>query len=138
MATLIHKRRVALADTDAAGLLYFVSQLQYVHEAYELLLAKLGLPVQQIIAQESFLLPLVHLESDYHARLEVDDLIEVHTAVEKIGNSSFILTHQLLKDGSELVGSARTVHVALDKKKREKMALPDKLRIGLEHLQQAT
>lgn len=131
MATLIHKRRVALADTDSAGLLYFVSQLQYAHEAYELLLAEIGLPVQQIVAQESFLLPLVHLESDYLARLEVDDQIEIRTSVANLGNTSFALSHQLFK-GKQLVGKASTVHVALDKENRAKMPLPAKLRQGLE------
>ncbi|MFH2054494.1 MAG: thioesterase family protein [bacterium] len=137
MAILIHKRRVALADTDAAGLLYFVSQLQYAHEAYELLMVEIGLPLRQIIASESFLLPLVHLESDYLARLEVGDEIEVRTAVEKIGETSFVLSHQLFKADS-LVGEAETVHVALDKRSRGKVSLPDRLRQGLENFRETS
>ena len=137
MAILIHKRRVALADTDSAGLLYFASQLQYAHEAYEKLLAEIDLPVQQIIERETFLIPLVHLESDYLARLQVDDELEIRTEIEKIGNTSFVLMHQLFKAGS-LVGKVETVHVALDKQSREKTPLPDKLRQGLEQFRDAS
>jgi len=137
MALLIHKRRVALADTDSAGLLYFANQLQYAHEAYELLMAEIGMPLQEIIASESFLLPLVHVESDYLAPLQVDDHIEVRTQIEKIGHTSFILAHEMVKKNGKIVGRARTVHVATDRESSEKTPLPDRLRDGLEKFRAA-
>jgi 1,4-dihydroxy-2-naphthoyl-CoA hydrolase len=136
MATIVHHIRIALGHTDAAGLLYFVNQLQYVHEAYEALLAEIGFPARQVVERESFLIPLVHLESDYQEILHIGDRIRVITAIERIGNTSFILSHQLVNSDDRVVGTARTVHVTMNRTSRQKISLPDNFRKALEEFQQ--
>ncbi|MCK4858087.1 MAG: acyl-CoA thioesterase [candidate division Zixibacteria bacterium] len=131
MTQISQKIIIKLRDTDAAGLLFFANQLVYAHDLYELFLERIGFPLPQVIRQEPFLLPIVHVESDYLAKLEVGEQVEIILTVAKISDSSFTLAYQLFNSAGELAGEAKTVHVAVDKKRGQKIKLPDKLRNAL-------
>ncbi|MFZ9683665.1 MAG: 1,4-dihydroxy-2-naphthoyl-CoA hydrolase, partial [Cephaloticoccus sp.] len=45
----IYERTIRLAETDAAGIVYFANYLGLCHEAYEAALAAAGLPVQSFL-----------------------------------------------------------------------------------------
>jgi 1,4-dihydroxy-2-naphthoyl-CoA hydrolase len=126
--------QVRMHDTDMAGRLYFPRQFRFVHDALEDMLDKEGLGFDRLFHQkESFVIVIVHAEADYYSLLRVGDRLEVHVSVEKIGNSSFTMDYQIFKiDQLQLVGSAKTVHVALDMKSQEKITIPPKLRVVLE------
>ncbi len=131
MTQISQKIIIKLRDTDAAGLLFFANQLVYAHDLYELFLERIGFPLPQVIRQEPFLLPIVHVESDYLAKLEVGEQVEIILTVAKISDSSFTLAYQLFNSAGESAGKAKTVHVAVDKKRGQKIKLPDKLRNAL-------
>ncbi|MCK5082702.1 MAG: hypothetical protein KAR31_07325, partial [Candidatus Omnitrophica bacterium] len=50
------------------------------------------------------------------------------------GKTSFTLAYKLLDATLTIVGTARTVHVSIDKKTRKKISLPDDLRLKMEEL----
>lgn len=124
-------------DADAAGILFFANQFLYIHDAYEELLQQIGLPIASILRDESFILPIVHAESQYLKPLVVGDEITVAVQVAKIGETSFILEYELLGIDNTLVGKAKTVHVAVSKRMQAKIALPEKLQRALQSLQSA-
>jgi len=122
---------VKLHDTDAAGLLFFTNQFKMAHDAYEGFMEQIGFGFARIFQVEDFLLPIVHAEADYKARLQVGDRLTIQLTVEKIGDSSFVLLCDLSDAGGKSVGIVRTVHVCTDKGSGKKRSLPDKLRRGL-------
>ena len=122
---------IQLHETDAAGLLFFSNQFKIMHDAYELLLEELGFSFAELIRNKSFFLPIVHAEADYKRPLFVGDRIVVEVSVEHIGTTSFIFSYNLWSDKKELVGTGRTVHVTMDKKKKEKIPLPEDLRSAI-------
>jgi len=122
---------VGLSDTDAAGLIFFTNQFHYAHAAYEQFLEHIDLPMKQIIDSEDFLIPIIHAESDYHQKLEVGDRFDLELTVDKVGESSFTLFYILTNPDGNLVGTAKTIHVTIDKNTKNKIALPDQLRKGL-------
>ena len=137
MATLKKKLMVRLHDTDAAGILFFANQFVFVHDAYEKLLQLIGLPIASVLHSEQFILPIVHAESQYLKPLTVGDEITIAAQVAKIGETSFVLEYELFGADGELVGKARTVHVAVGKKTQGKIALPEKLQRALKAFQSA-
>lgn len=137
MAVLKRKRIVRLHDTDAAGLLFFAQQFFYVHDIYEDLLRAIGLPMENIIAEADYFLPIVHAESQYHQSLSVGHELEVSVTVEKLGTTSYTLGYLFENALGEIVGRARTVHVSIERNSREKIPLPQGLRSRLEAFQQA-
>jgi len=137
MAILKKKLTVRLHDTDAAGILFYASQFLYVHDAYEELLRLIGLPIASMLRDEPFILPIVHAEAQYMKPLTVGDEITVALQVGKIGETSFVLEYELFDINGQLVGKARTVHVAVSKQTQNKIVLPEKLQRALKTFQSA-
>lgn len=129
-----YKTVIKLHDTDAAGLLFFSHQFEIIHDAYESLLEKIGFGFATLIRQKSYFLPIVHAQSDYKAPLFVGDRISVSVHVDDIGTTSFSFYYELRNARQQLVGTARTVHVTIDKKKKKKIPLPPDMRRAIERI----
>ena len=130
-----YQTKIKLHDTDAAGLLFFSHQFEIIHDAYEALLEDIGFSFADLIRNQDFFLPIVHAESDYDKPLFVGDLIEVQVSVDSIGKHSFTFAYKLLKANGEIVGTAKTVHVTMDKASQKKIPLPPLMREKIEALQ---
>lgn len=131
--TFIHSTQIRMSDTDAAGVLYFAHQLRLAHEAYEAFLDSAGLPIRGLLAGDCHL-PIVHAEADFTAPLRVGDRVEIDVSVDSIGETSYKILYRFRKDKEVAVGSAQTVHVAVDAKTGRKRKLPDDLRAALKKL----
>lgn len=123
----IAKNKVRMHDTDMAGILYFPRQFRFAHDALEDFVESEGLKFDHVFHTENFVFVIVHAEADYFANLKVGDDIEVHVSIEHIGNTSFSIFYHIYRAKS-LVGTAKTVHVSLDAKSRQKIVIPEKLR----------
>jgi 1,4-dihydroxy-2-naphthoyl-CoA hydrolase len=130
----IYKTQIRLHDTDAAGLLFFANQLVLVHDAYEKLLQKLGFSFEAMLKKRNYFLPIVHIESDYKAPLFVGDEITISVVVENIGTSSFTFIYEIRNKKRLLVGTAKTVHVTINKATKKKTNLPKDFRAALEKI----
>ena len=126
-----YKTQIRLHDTDAAGILFFAHQFAIVHDAYEQLLEKLGFSFPTMLKKRSYFLPIVHAESDYKSPLFVGDKITIGITVGHIGETSFSFLYTIRNQKNILVGTAKTVHVTIDKKKRTKITLPKEVRSSL-------
>jgi 1,4-dihydroxy-2-naphthoyl-CoA hydrolase len=122
------QRVVRLKDTDAAGVIFFANYFIFAHETYELFLEEIGYSPRRIIQQESFLLPIVHAESDYHQMIGLEDEITIVLSVNRIGKTSLTLVYNYFLENQELVGSVKTVHVCVDKSTLKKSPIPSELR----------
>ncbi len=122
-----YKTNLKLHHTDAAGILFFSHQFELVHEAYESLLESLGVGFPKLIRNKKYFLPIIHAESEYKAPLFVGDKITIQVTVESIGTTSFIFAYKLFSGKNKLVGTARTVHVTVDKKTYRKIPLPPEM-----------
>lgn len=127
-----YKTQIRLHDTDAAGILFFAHQFSIVHDAYEQLLEKLGFSFPTMLQKRSYFLPIVHAESDYKSPLFVGDCITITITVGHVGETSFSFDYTIHNQKKILVGTAKTVHVTINKKSRAKIPLPKKIRSSLE------
>lgn len=130
----LYKTKIKLHETDAAGLLFFSHQFKIIHDAYESLLEKIGFGFANLIREKDFFLPIVHAESDYKLPLFVGDVLEIRITVENLGRTSFTFAYELRNARRQIVGTARTVHVTVDKKTRKKIPLPQDMRKKIEEL----
>jgi 1,4-dihydroxy-2-naphthoyl-CoA hydrolase len=130
----IYQHKVKLHETDAAGLLFFSNQFKFVHDAYETLLEDIGFGFAELLQNKPYFLPIVHAEADYKMPLFVGDVIEIQVTVENVGTTSFTFAYKLLNTKGELVGTARTVHVTIDKSTHKKIPLPAEMRSKIDDL----
>ncbi|MFP4063447.1 MAG: acyl-CoA thioesterase, partial [Halochromatium sp.] len=76
-ANIEHRFRVALHDTDAAGVLFFAHLFRHAHDAYEAMMARIGWPLDGLIRERQLGLPLVHAEADYRRPMRHGDQVAV-------------------------------------------------------------
>ncbi len=136
MTTFISKNQIRMHDTDMAGILYFPRQFRLVHDAVEDFFETNDLGLSLIFQQKDYLFVVVHAESDYIHPLKVGDKLEVTLTVETIGTTSFTCSFAIHKIDQNslkiLAGTAKTVHVAIDKASRTKIPLPEELKFILQ------
>jgi len=125
-----YQTKIRLHDTDAAGIIFFANQFKIVHDAYEDLLEEFGWSFEKMLKGTDYFLPIVHAESDYKVPVRVGDKITIAIKVGHIGNTSFSFEYTLNR-GKTLVGTAKTVHVTINQKTRQKIPLPAALRRAL-------
>ncbi len=128
-----YKAQIKLHDTDAAGLLFFGKQFFYVHDAYEKLLEKIGFGFSHLLKKTGYFLPIVHAESTYKKPLFVGDEIVIKVKLTHIGTSSITFEYEITHKGV-LVGTAKTVHVTINKATKKKTPLPKAFRSALEKI----
>lgn len=126
--------KITMADTDAAGVLFFANQFKIIHEAYESLLDVIGYSIKIIITKEEFLLPIIHAESDFTGAVRLSDQLTIEISLEKTGDRSFSLNYNLLNQKGDSIGTANTVHVAIDKESFKKTELPENFIEGLKEI----
>lgn len=124
----VYQTKIKLHETDAAGLLFFSRQFEIIHDAYESLLEKMGFGFAVLIRKKTYFLPIVHAEADYKRPLFVGDLITVEVSISEVGRSSFTFSYQIKNSKKQIVGTAKTIHVTIDKKKRKAIPLPKNFR----------
>ena len=121
---------VKLADTDAAGVLFFANAFKLAHNAYESFMASIGLSLNRIIRSSDYLLPIVHAEADYKSPLRLGDRFSV-SLKSKVQTHSFVLTAYFKGAAGDIAAEVRTVHVSVSKGSGKKTPLSDELRKGL-------
>ncbi|HCH62811.1 MAG: hypothetical protein CL927_20660 [Deltaproteobacteria bacterium] len=107
-------RTIRLGHTDAARRMFFARQFDLIHEAYEDWLEANGLPIRTLLEDSDFGLPIVRAESDYRGSLFAGDRVCITITVEGRTERSFTLSY-VLRSGDRQVGTAKTVHVAVDR-----------------------
>lgn len=122
---------VRMHDTDMAGLIFFASQFRIAHDAWEDLMAEMGFDFDTLFTKENFAFVIVHAEADYLKPLKAGDKLKITVHVERIGETSFTISYQIDKS-NETVGTAKTVHVTVDRSSRKKIPIPKRLKSSLE------
>jgi 4-hydroxybenzoyl-CoA thioesterase len=124
---------VRFGDVDSAGIVYYPRYPHYLHIGMERFFQEaLGIDYAELTVNRKFGLPTVRLEVDYRRPIRYGDRVEMEIEIGKVGTTSVEWLYTLRREGEdEIAATARTVTVASDLEKIEKMPLPDWLREGL-------
>ncbi len=76
----VYRRRVAFAETDAAGIVHFSRYFRYMEEAEHALWREAGLSIAPRNSEHGF--PRVNAAFDYYRPLRFEDEIEVRIRIE--------------------------------------------------------
>ncbi len=123
----ISYNKVRMHDTDLAGILYFAKIFRFAHDALEDLLEVEGINFSTMFKSDSFFFVIAHCEGNYYLPVSAGDHLEVHLTVEKFGTTSFHINYNIYRK-SELIGSAKTVHVCLNAETRSKIEIPQQVK----------
>jgi YbgC/YbaW family acyl-CoA thioester hydrolase len=119
--------RVRWVDTDASGRIHFTAAFRYFEVAEFELLRSVGLPKGALGTDVGF--PRVSVSATYKKALRVDDVIEVHIRVGRIGTSSITYEHRVFHDGELAIeGQVTAVAIGPDRRPRP---VPEAMRKAL-------
>lgn len=125
-----YQRTIHFADTDAAGVVFFANLLAICHEGYEESLAASGIGLAGFFRENEVIVPIVSSEASYLRPLAVGDKVRVGVQPAPLGEDSFEVRYEILKDGprgGKAAVRAVTRHVCIDAKTRRRLPLPPRL-----------
>lgn len=132
----IYQRTIRLADTDAAGVIYFTSGLSICHEAYENALQDWGVDLNQLLQGGEFSLPIVRAEIDFLRPVFWGDRLQIELFSKLGGESRLDLFYEAYKVDlpAQPVMTAKTVHLSIHPQTRQQCPLPPMLREAISAL----
>ena len=117
--------RIVMAEVDVAQI-HFVTFHRWIDRSMSEWLAEVGWPFTRLL-QSGPGIPIVDVHLSIAVRVQLDDLITIHTSVGGIGTTSFRSRHAFLR-GDEPVAHGELTHVCVDRATRVPVPVPDWLR----------
>jgi acyl-CoA thioester hydrolase len=105
--------RIAYADTDQMGMVYYGNYLTFFERGRTELLREIGLEYKAIEAR-GFYFPVIHAECKYLAPAKYDDVIKVETKLSEITAASITCSYKVKCNGRLLV-TGKTKHPFVNK-----------------------
>ena len=120
---------VRLADTDAAGVVFFARTLGICHEAYEEALTVAGVQLTDLLGASGIVVPISRSEADYKRPLRPGDKLSITVTPTPLSDHSFAIRFEITKLGppAKLAAVVRTEHVCTAPAKRARAPLPPSL-----------
>jgi acyl-CoA thioester hydrolase len=115
--------RVAYADTDKMGVVYYANYLVYFERLRNELLREAGLPYTEM-EKKGVMLPVVEAVCNYKKAAEYDDLLTISGWVEETGRTHIKICCEIRKNDVLLV-TGHTVHVCVDMKSWRPVRFPE-------------
>ena len=112
---MVHKTqiRIAYADTDQMGMVYYGNYLTFFERARTEWLRDAGL-TYKIIEERGFFFPVIYADCHYKAPAKYDDLITVETRLTELTAASITCSYEV-KLGDKLLVTGKTRHPFVNK-----------------------
>jgi acyl-CoA thioester hydrolase len=124
--------QVRYVETDMQGHVFFGHYLTYFDLGITEYLKAIGYGYEEFLSAG---VDFFYVESlcQYKDRAFFDEVLHVHTAIDRIGNSSFSFRFQVYEEKSDrLISQGRIVAVAIDRETRKPVRAPEGLRAAVE------
>jgi acyl-CoA thioester hydrolase len=125
--------RIAYADTDRMGVVYYANYLVLFERGRTEFLRNLGVRYRDLEEKQRLFLPAMESHVEYLAPAHYDDLIKVRTLITELGGAHVLFKYEItLVDSGLLVARGATKHAVVNLLWRP-TRLPQELRTLLEN-----
>lgn len=125
--------RVRYAETDQMGRAHHRHYLVWCELGRTALMREEGISYAAL-ERDGVLLPVARVELEYRAAVFYDELVRIHTRVERVRSRSVVFSYRLTRGGDETtVARARITLASADREGRPRR-LPDEVRDALDRL----
>lgn len=123
---MAYHRSIRLADTDAAGVVYFASMLSICHEAYEESLTQAGVNFGDFFRDPAVAIPIIHAEIDFFRPIYCGDRLIIELDPRLVNENTFDVAYQILSAACREIclAKAMTRHTCIDPTSRRRISLP--------------
>lgn len=99
----IYPVRVYYEDTDAGEIVYYANYLKFAERARTECLRHFGIKQSDILEKDRIAFAVRRAEADYRKPAKLDDLLDVHTSLVKLGRASLEMEQEIRRGGEVLV-----------------------------------
>jgi acyl-CoA thioester hydrolase len=123
-----HDIRVRFADTDLQGIVFNGNYLTYYDVAWTEYFRAVGFTWNDLLALGVDTV-LARTTMVFKSPARFDEILEVHTRVSRIGNTSLTFEFEIYPQNEDrLIGTATSLYVCVDPKTLKSTPVPDHLR----------
>ena len=101
--TFVMPVRVYYEDTDAGGVVYYANYLKFAERARTEMLRFFDIENSTMQDRHGVAFVVRHIDVEYLSPARLDDLLEVHLSLTKVGGASLSGVQSIWRDGEELV-----------------------------------
>ena len=118
--------RVYYEDTDAGGIVYYANYLKFAERARSELLREMGSDNTRLLNDHGVMFAVRDCTVTYREPARLDDALQVHTRIFRIGGASFSATQRVERSGKLLADM--TVRLACLDTQGRPARMPEELR----------
>ncbi|WP_022729570.1 tol-pal system-associated acyl-CoA thioesterase [Fodinicurvata sediminis] len=119
--------RVYYEDTDAGGIVYYANYLRFAERARTEFLRSLSLDQKRLREDYGLLFVVRRVEVDYEGPARLDDLVQIHSSMARLGGARLDLEQDVMLGISRLV-SLKVQVVTVDAETTRARRLPAHIR----------
>ncbi len=87
--------RVYYEDTDSGGVVYYANYLKFIERGRSEFLRDLGFEQDDLIETHNVIFAVRSINADYHSPARFNNLLNVRTSIEKVGQASLIFSQKI-------------------------------------------
>jgi acyl-CoA thioester hydrolase len=123
----VTEHRVRYSDTDHFGVVYYARYLDWFEAGRTEILRARGITYAEL-EKKGYFAPVVEIKVNYKKPARYDDIVELETTIESVGNSSIKFNYKVFnKATKELLVEAYTVNVFITRDMKS-VRIPDEVR----------
>lgn len=120
--------RVYYEDTDAGGIVFFTNYLKFMERGRTEWLRSVGVDQSEVACTFQRVFIVTGLDIRYKKSAKLDDLLEIHSTVTRLGRASLHFAQSITRDG-ELLTESNIQIGCVDTVNMRVAAIPESIRI---------
>ena len=121
--------RVRWAECDAQGIAFYGAYMGFLEIAQSEYFRNLGYSIYQIAEAGYFDTVVAKATLEYKSSARIDDMLDLHTRVSHLGNTSMIMDSEIYRQApEELLLQSQIVYVGFDIAQNSKKPIPKDIR----------
>lgn len=127
-----HPIRVYFADTDAGGVVYHASYLDFMERARAEWLRAMGFSNSGLIGEFGIVFVVREVNVTYYRPARLDDLLDIGVEIESVGRSQVVVKQKIMRQDAEI--AAGKIHLVCARMEPFKpVSIPELIRSKLEN-----
>lgn len=100
---------VPFGDTDAAQIVYYPNYYRYMDQATHDMFKQNDLSLKTLQNEKQIIVPLLEATCKFKTSLQHEDVVTVHSTIERVEGKVFHIRHEFQKEGDVLVAIGQEV-----------------------------
>lgn len=115
--------RVCYADTDQMGIVYYGNYAKLFEIGRGEAFRQIGMTYKEM-EESGVIMPVIHMEINYHYSAYYDDLLRIETAIENFPATRVKFTHKIYNEEGKLLITGSVTLCFINKSKNRPIKMP--------------